>query len=247
MSARAFLTSIGAKFDEAKLAKWLVRGGNTPHVEDFALAFACSEHDEAAVRHFEKHVMPLALRALRGLRLDDDALVEDVLGWLRFELFAREAGPLISTYSGRSDLGGWLRAIVLHEALRRQKKKRREVTPEALEQLPMPDVELSAMRGAHGAAFTRALDQSFRAMPVQERNLLRQSFLDGLSIDVLSQLYGVHRATAARRVVAAREALVVGVRERLRAELRLDESGLDSLITLSNLDESLAGLLRRTD
>jgi RNA polymerase sigma-70 factor (ECF subfamily) len=163
------------------------------------------------------------------------------------ELFARDQGPLFDTYSGRSDLGGWLRAIVVHEGVRRSKKQRREVTPEGLEELPMPDVELSALKGAYGPQFTQALSSAFAALTVEQRNLLRQSFLDGLSIDVLAKLLDVHRATAARRVQAARQALVDGVRAKLKESLKLGDETVDELITLGNLEQSLSGILRKTN
>ncbi len=50
----------------------------------------------------------------------------------------------------------------------------------------------------------------------------------------------------ARRVAAARTELVDRVRARLVQELALSEAGVDEVITLSNLQESLSELLRRT-
>lgn len=238
------LTDLGAKVDKRALAKWLT-GKPSNHLEDLALAFACARGDEAAARHFEKRWMPVAARSLQKVGIDA-SLVDDVLSWLRVELFARDQGPLLDTYSGKSDLGGWLRAIVVHEGIRRAKRQRRDVTAEAANEIPMPDVELTALRGAYGKQFTQAITETFATLSVDQRNILRQSFLDGLSIDVLAKLYNVHRATAARRIQSAREALVAGVRERLKASLGLGESGVDELITLNNLQQSLSGLLRKT-
>jgi RNA polymerase sigma-70 factor (ECF subfamily) len=102
------------------------------------------------------------------------------------------------------------------------------------------------MKGAYGKEFTRALDESFRSLEVGERNLLRQYFLDGLSIDALARLYDIHRATAARRVTAAREKLTERVKVRLVEQLNLGESSVQEVITLSNLDESLSTLLRKS-
>lgn len=245
--AARHLDALGVRVDAAALAAWLgapARKGSA-HVEDLALAFACAAGDRRAIAAFEETWIPKVVAALRKVGIDRTQ-TDDVLGWLRFELFAREGTPLIQTYSGRSDLGGWLRAIVIHEALRRVKRQRREVTPEAAADIPVPDLELSAMRGAHGPAFTKAIGEAFGALPVQMRNLLRQSFLDGLSIDALGRMYQVHRATAARRVQAAREALSEGVRSRLKAELRLRDSSIDRLITVDNLQVSLSRILRQT-
>lgn len=215
------------------------------HLADLALAWACSQGQTPALVLFEREHFAQAARALRRMRLSE-TLADDVLGWMRFELFARPQGGLLGTYSGRGDLGSWVRSIAVHEALKRVRRQRREVTPEAAADLPVPEAGLVAMRGAHGAEFTRALDESFRALSTQQRNLLRQYFLDGLTIDVLARLYKVHRATAARWVAAARTELVEKVRARLARELALSEAGVDEVITLSNLQESLGELLRRT-
>ena len=111
---------------------------------------------------------------------------------------------------------------------------------------PLPAPELVTMRGAYGQAFTQALSSAFGKLEVPERTLLRQYFLDGLTIDVLAELYQIHRATAARRVAAARERLVDSVRAKLKEVLGIGDHSVDEIITLSNLDESLGTLLRRT-
>ncbi len=214
-------------------------------LRDLALAWACAQHDSAAIALFEKTVFPQAARALKKMKLSQ-TLTDDVLGWMRFELFARPKGLLISTYTGRGDLGGWVRSIAVHEGLKRVRAQRREVSPDEAAELPMPEVELASMRGAYGPQFTRALADSFAELTTAQRNLLRQYFLDGLGIDALAKLLAVHRATAARRVATAREELVAKVKTRLTRELELSRDGIDAIVTLSNLDESLGGILRKT-
>lgn len=243
-AALAALEARGISLDGKAFARF-VAGKPQAHLEDLGVAFACAKGQPAAVQLLERVHLAQAERALRKMNLGS-SVVEDVMGEVRFELFAREGGALIGTYSGRGALGGWVRAIAVHAALKRAKKQRREVTPEAAADLPVPAVELAALRGAYGAQFTRALDSSFRALPLEQRNLLRQSFLDGLSIDVLAGLLQVHRATAARRVAAAREALTSAVKAQLMRELQLGETSVQEVISLSNLQESLSALLRRT-
>lgn len=222
-----------------------VKSDGPLRVFELALAWACMQRSEPAILYFERTYFPEAGRALRKMKLSR-TLAEDVFGWMRFELFVRPDGALIGTYSGRGDLGSWVRAIAVHEALKRARKARREVSADEVPELPMPEPELVAMRGAYGAEFTRALSESFRSLAAEERTLLRQYFLDGLTIDVLAKLYQIHRATAARRVAAARTRLVDRVRAALARDLALSEAGIDAVITLSNLDESLSQLLRNT-
>jgi RNA polymerase sigma-70 factor (ECF subfamily) len=244
-AACAALKKHGIALDARTFEHWVGARRSAPQLEALALVCACVRGDGAAIAFLEQTYFPRARAALSTMN-GGSALEDELMGWLRFELFARAQGPLLATYSGRGDLSGFLRAIVVHEALKRVKKQRREVSPEALADLPMPEVELAAMRGAYGKEFTRALDQSFRSLALQERNLLRQCFLDGLSIDALAGLHGVHRATAARRVAAARVMLTQRVKAALISSLQLGESSVDKVITLSNLDESLGKLLRRT-
>jgi RNA polymerase sigma-70 factor (ECF subfamily) len=216
-----------------------------PHAADLKLAAQCLEGDDAAVRTLEERHLPQTAKALAKNGFEA-ALIDDVLDWLRFELFAREKGALLATYSGRSPIDGWLKAIAIHEALRRSKKRRKEVALEAANELPLAEPELGAMRGRYGKQFTRALSAGFQSLELAQRNLLRQYFLDGCSIDVLARMHRVHRATAARRVTAAREALVTLVKARLKEELKISDQTVDEVITLSNLEQSLSALLRKT-
>lgn len=241
--AVGFLESLGVPVDRAGLTSFLAGKGD--QVTDLALAYACLRGDERAARHFEAAVLPTAARALDRVGTPP-TIRDDVISWLRGELFGRERGSIFSGYSGRSPLDGWLRAIVVNEARRRGKQQGRDVTPEAAEELPMPEASLGALRGAHGADFTLALKDAFAALTRAERTLLRQSFLDGLSIDTLAKLYDVHRATVARRIVAAKEQLATGTRARLKERLGIGDSTANGLVTLDNLDESLSHLLRQT-
>lgn len=237
------LDALGVAVDRPSLTAFLA--GKGPHVGDLALAWALARGDDAAAQHFERHLLPGVVRALG--RLGHSAtLVDDVIGWLRGELFGRDRGSSFAGYSGRSPLAGWLRAIVVNEAMRRSRRRAREVTVEAAEALPVPEASLGALRGAHGAAFTSALREAFAALTREERTLLRQSFLDGLSIDTLAKLHDVHRATVARRIVAAKAFLAEGTRARLKEALGIGDSTANGLVTLDNLDDSLSDLLRQT-
>jgi RNA polymerase sigma-70 factor (ECF subfamily) len=243
---RALAAQGVALSEEVLVGELQRRAGTEPaRIADLALAIACQHRDDAAIAVFERTHLAMLEQALRRLKINP-AIADDVLGWIRFELFVRPPPPLIATYAGRGDLRSWVRAIGVHEALKRTRRARREVSPELAPEIPVPEPELVAMRGAYGPAFTRALSAGFAALTTAERNLLRQYFLDGLTIDVLAELYQIHRATAARRVAAARERLVANVRTTLTRELALSEASVDQIITLSNLDESLGTLLRRT-
>jgi hypothetical protein len=65
-------------------------------------------------------------------------------------------------------------------------------------------------------------------------------------LDQLAASLGVHRATVARRLKAAREAVLAQARRRLGEQLGARHAELESLagVMMSQLDMSLRGLLR---
>jgi RNA polymerase sigma-70 factor (ECF subfamily) len=71
--------------------------------------------------------------------------------------------------------------------------------------------------------------------------LLRHYFIDHMTIDELSVLHRVHRATAARWINDMRAELIAAVRRALVAQLPANDVGLRSIIELvaSQLDLSL--------
>src|SRR5260370_1220010 len=78
------------------------------------------------------------------------------------------------------------------------------------------------------------------ALAERERNVLRQYYIDGLTIDQLAALYQVNRATTARWVAGARLSVVAKTREHLVDELGIAAGEADSIIRLvrSQLDVS---------
>ena len=91
-------------------------------------------------------------------------------------------------------------------------------------------------RGEFSAAFRRAIAK----LELRERNLLRQHYLDELSLEDVASLYRVHRATAARWLSSARSGLLALTRQELAAALGLPAHEVDSLMRLlqSRLDFS---------
>jgi len=220
---------------------WLGAKKSAPQLEALGLVFACLQGDAAALEVLDVEHLQKVRRSLKKMNVDA-ALEDELMSWLRFELFDGQ----LATYEGKGDLTGFLRAIAAHEALKRLQKQKKEVPSDEAPDVPMPNAELAVMKGAYGKAFTTALETSFRSLELSERNLLRQYFLDGLSIDALAKVHSIHRATAARRVGAARERLTERVRTALINSLQVSDESVNAIITLSNLDESLGLILRRT-
>jgi len=219
------------------------------HAADVYLACACAAGDRAALAAFERAYLSLIDGFLRGVRATPE-LIDEVRQHLRERLFLGER-PRIEDYSGRGTLASWLRVAALRAAsnLRRASGARDRAEARAPAVSPVPlDPELALVRSRHSNDFESALRDAFAALDERERNLLRLHFLDGLGIDGLAPVFGVHRATVARWLAAARARLQEAVLALLRDRLDVDARELESLarVVRSDLEISLQSLFRAT-
>jgi RNA polymerase sigma-70 factor (ECF subfamily) len=179
------------------------------------------------------------------------AVIDEVCQLVRARLFvAREdAQPKSLEYSGRGSLASWLRVVTLRVASNRRRGEKHQVEFDddvsATELLPAVDPELAVIRTRYGAAFNEALRRAFGGLTARERLLFRMHFLDGLNIERMGVVFGVHRATVARWLASAREAVLERTMTLLGDQLQLDARELASLLLVvrSALDVSLQGLL----
>jgi RNA polymerase sigma-70 factor (ECF subfamily) len=209
-------------------------------VTDLYLAFACLRRDARALAAFEGAHAPLLERLLRRLDVTD-AEAADLQAEIREMLFFGRDGaePIANDYSGRGDLGAWLRAIAVRLAYKTKRKAGRHVdADDALSGLASEaNPELSYLRQSHRAAFEQVLAQALAELSPRERNLLRQHYIDGLGLDALGRLYNVHRATAARWIAEARKRVLDAVTSKLAT--MMSPSELASLLRLTKRDLGL--------
>jgi len=222
---------------------------------DLYLASACTERVSGAIEAFERAYMSRVGVFLARMR-PSAAFVDDVQQTLRERLFVGKDGarPKIAEYSGRGALESWVRVIAIRAAidLRRQGAgavdqggaKPDDERPQSKEM--EVDPELDYIKKRYRQEFNEAIRQAVAALTAEQRELLQLHFLDGLTLDQLAVRFGVHRATVARRIATAREAIGDEAHRLLRAWLRANESELQSLtrVMRSQLDLSLAGLLK---
>jgi RNA polymerase sigma-70 factor (ECF subfamily) len=220
------------------------------HAEDLWLALACGQGDRKAIAELDKQFMPVVEEALA--RLKGRVSVDDVAQLLREKLLVSRRGPpKILDYSGRGPLGGWIRIAAIRTALSATRHGdaagMQAVTREELLGVPsaVDDPELSHLRKRYARDFKAAFETALGELTAEDRNLLRLSLVDGLSIDEIGSVFGIHRATAARRLARCREHVQERTRKTLVEKLKLGTSELRSIIAYiqSHMDLSIQRLL----
>lgn len=219
------------------------------HAEDLAWAQALGSGQRDALARYEREIVPVIQAQLARRAYTSDEIAE-LQQTLRVRLFA---GPdaAIASYAGRGTLKSWVLVGATREAIRLRAKRRRE--PAFADDALIDHVDRGAMppeldrdrcREVFRAAFREALGE----LGSRGRNLLRLSALDGLAIDEIGALLGVHRATAARWLTRAREDLALGVRKAVQRHLGADPFEAQSLLRWvdSQLDLSFTALAPST-
>ncbi len=205
--------------------------------EDLCLAFACAQGDPKALVYVDRLVLSQVPKMLRHMRLAD-ATVDDVQQELRVLLLVPKEGQpgKIADFGGRSPLFAWVRVSAIRLALRSSRKKgaRAEVgDDEAIVSRESGiDEALLFLKDDQRRVFRDALCAAVAGLPADDVMRLRLHYIDGLSLDDLARLEGVHRATVARWLSKARESILAGTKEGLR-EGRLSESECVSLLGIA--------------
>src|SRR5262249_2947896 len=146
-------------------------------------------------------------------------------------------------------LRAWLRALVVHEAMsehRRRGRHQHETDSVLGDKAADDDPELAQIKARYAGPFREAFSEALASLSARDRNVLRLVYADGVSVEEVGLIYGVHRVSVSRWLQQTRRELLEGTRARLRERLRLDEAELASLtrLCLSQIDVSLDRLLR---
>jgi RNA polymerase sigma-70 factor (ECF subfamily) len=213
------------------------------------LACACLRGDARALaelraRYFAPLESKLGRMGLGAAQRDD---VWQVL--CQRLLVGDEASPAkLLRYAGAGSLGGLVRVAATRLALGWLEQEQRTVgADDLLERLATGATgpELQLMKQQHRHDLKQEVEAAIAELSPRERMLLRLHLLEQVSIDAIATAQGIHRATAARWVVSAKQALGERVRLRLAARWRVGDASLPALRTLvdSQLDLSLGRLL----
>jgi RNA polymerase sigma-70 factor, ECF subfamily len=228
----------------------LEAGGTTLdaiHATDLYLVAGCLDGDPAAVAALEHDVMG-AVRAsiVRACRPDGNA--DEVVQTTLAKLLVGPPEAKLAQYTGRGPLIGWARVIGVREALQAHRKTNKELLSDgdiAVGSGTAASVEMTMLRALHGPSFGKAVQDAMRRLTTEQRALLRFHVRDGLTIDQIAPMLGIHRATAARRLEKARSDVLEHTQAILRERHGLSESEATSLCSAlgGEIDVSLGRAL----
>lgn len=219
-------------------------------IPDLYLAFACLNRLPGAAETFDAVMRPVLGRALSSI-VRTPGQVDDIRQAVYEKLFAPGPGvrPAIEKYDGVGALGSWVRVTGVRMALNVHRSRRRErpLSPGLL--LTRPDgqtgPEESYLKRLYSGAFKQAFEQALGALAPEQRNLLRYYYLDGLTVEQVGRIHGVHKATISRRLADIREKLLTETRNRLLRALDVGQPELESILRLihSQMDASICRYL----
>jgi RNA polymerase sigma-70 factor, ECF subfamily len=239
IESRAFVAYLSARLAPGANAEAM-----RANAADLYLACACSLGIPEAVRIFEATLVSEIAAGLRHLHLEPSA-IDELRQMTREKLLVAGAGraPRIADYTGRGTLRGWTRVVTTRIALNRLRDQKREVPLEdaLLEQRATDtcDPELSCLRERFGVALDRALECAMRSLTADERVLLRQRFVDGLTSEQLARFHRKHRITMIRRL----NGILRTLRARTEALLASDVGcGHSTAVSIVNMTLSQAHL-----
>jgi RNA polymerase sigma-70 factor (ECF subfamily) len=227
------------RLDRAAFATWVEASEIQPgdlleRGAELFLVAGCVAQDDEALAAFERQMLAPLAGNIGGINLTPDQ-ADEVRQQLRCHLLLPPQ-TRIGKFRGQGPLAAWVRVCAVRAALAvvsgRDQQPRADAL--ALEHLVAPegDQEISAIKGQYREAFQSALGRCFESLPARQKTLLRMHFLDGMSIDAMSLVFGVHRATVARWLVAIRRQVLADISRELAADLRATSSELSQLVHL---------------
>jgi RNA polymerase sigma-70 factor (ECF subfamily) len=252
-AARAAWPEVGfeddAFMDFLRATPLRLAAASVANAGDLVLAFACARGDDAAVRIVEREYLG-RLAALLPMRHRDDAA--EIVQVLRERMLVPEPGKhaRIESYTGSGAMQSWLRVAAVRVALNLQRSKRREVPLDedrVLAERASGDLEIDDLKRRYRAEFRAAFTGGLQALAPRDRTLLRQHYLDGLTMEAIGALHRVHRITVVRWMDGARTALGRETRRELSTRLRIDHVELESILRLieSQMDVSIRAFLEK--
>jgi RNA polymerase sigma-70 factor len=209
------------------------------HLEDLALACACSEGIEQAweffIAHFRQDLRNAASAMLRGSGRADDARAEELADSLYAELYGVRSSTdgrrksLFEYFHGRSKLSTWLRAVLAQKQVDMFRTTGRTVSLDAEMEGDVPHeladraasvpADPDPDRERYIGRFERALSAALASLAPRERMILACYYVDQLTLAEIGRILREHESTVSRQLERMRGALREGVTQALRHEM----------------------------
>ena len=209
---------------------------------DLFLAAGCEAMIPQALACFESKFVSQVDRYLRRMHLSADQ-VDEVRQRLRIRMIGPEGK--IGSYTGAAPLDRWLRLACVRLALDVIESEGRTLYPdrgdEILRRVAGSDnPEFNAIRARYAGLVQEELRRAIEQLSGRDKTILRLHFVEGVNIEGIGEIYRVHRATAARWIVAIRTRLLEDLRQRLNVKTGATPSEFSSLIACVNHELALS-------
>jgi RNA polymerase sigma-70 factor len=215
------------------------------HLEDLALACACSAGDEQAWEHFISEFRPSLYRAADAL--DASGGAREVADSIYAELYGvRGSGDrsqsLFIYFHGRSSLATWLRAVLAQRWVDRMRLERRSVPleDERVAAMPARAIDPDAQRFA--ALVRTALHQSVGRLDARDRLRLRSYYEQNLTLAQIGRITGEHEATVSRHLTRTRKTLKSEIEAHLRRSGLISEAEIERCLGSATQDAGMLDL-----
>jgi RNA polymerase sigma-70 factor (ECF subfamily) len=194
------------------------------HLEDLALAVACSDGNEAAWEYFVREHRPVLYRAADAI--DSSGGVREIADSLYGELFGlveREGQrrSLFRYFHGRSSMATWLRAILSQRYVDRLRQTRRlDPLPEETDSagLATADDAVAPERERFVTMMKPAIVGAIQRLAPRDRLRLACYYAQDLTLAEIGRTLGEHEATCSRHLARTRRAIREDVERQLRQE-----------------------------
>ena len=215
------------------------------HAGDLYLACGCSRGDARAMARFDEVFLSRVEGLVRGVP-GATHMAADIAQTVRIRLLGDETGRRrILDYRGTGPLAGWVRVIALRLAsnARRGAPSRTDLDPSPV--LLPPSIEDATVRARYGPVFNDAFRRAFQALDSEDRLVIRLHYADGLTLDEVAAALDFSRATAGRRLQAARTRVREETLRILGVQLKATRTEIESVLAIlkSHLDVSFGALV----
>jgi RNA polymerase sigma-70 factor len=204
-----------------------------PHAADLELARRCAAGEPAAWDHFVREYRPVLYRAADAL--DPSGGARELADALYAELYgvkgaAPERRSLLLSFSGRSSLASWLRAVLCQRFVDRVRAERRfeplqteDAGPERVG--PQGRAEpADPSRGRYLELVGRALSRAVAQLTDKDRLRLSYYYVQELTLAEIGRVLNEHEATVSRQLARVRRAIRAAVEHDLREDAGLTDA-----------------------